>query len=169
MAHWLTVQLRLHEGASEKAQPYARDQVAQVEIVIPLEGQFRHDIEARTRLALESLYSSAGIMPPDRAAVPEGSAIGAAFLTGFGLAAEATAKREGEDWADAIGGDVLPEPVMPCPVRSSITDQPCVLPEGHQAESPMRFHKYAPPLDPGKFSADGDPEGMDDPARLQFR
>lgn len=29
-----------------------------------------------------------------------------------------------------------------CPVASSITGQPCLLPEGHPADSPNRFHRY---------------------------
>jgi len=30
-----------------------------------------------------------------------------------------------------------------CAVRSSITDQPCLLPEGHAPDSAVRFHRYA--------------------------
>ena len=30
-----------------------------------------------------------------------------------------------------------------CPIRSSITDQPCLLPAGHDADSPTRFHRFA--------------------------
>jgi len=29
-----------------------------------------------------------------------------------------------------------------CPVRSSITDAPCILPDGHACDSPTRFHRY---------------------------
>lgn len=32
----------------------------------------------------------------------------------------------------------------PCPIPSSITGQPCLLPEGHPQDSPYRFHRYAP-------------------------
>lgn len=31
----------------------------------------------------------------------------------------------------------------PCPVNSSITGQPCLLPAGHPADSAVRFHRYA--------------------------
>ena len=30
----------------------------------------------------------------------------------------------------------------PCPVRSSITDRGCLLPAGHAAYRPDRFHRY---------------------------
>lgn len=30
-----------------------------------------------------------------------------------------------------------------CPVRSSVTDQPCLLPKGHTQDTPNRFHRYA--------------------------
>jgi hypothetical protein len=30
----------------------------------------------------------------------------------------------------------------PCPIRSSITDLPCLLPFGHPMDSPTRFHRY---------------------------
>lgn len=33
----------------------------------------------------------------------------------------------------------------PCPIASSITNQPCLLPNGHPEYSATRFHKYAPP------------------------
>ena len=32
---------------------------------------------------------------------------------------------------------------LPCPMRSSITDQPCVLTWGHPPASDTRFHKFA--------------------------
>lgn len=41
--------------------------------------------------------------------------------------------------------DLLSEVVRPCPIRSSITDQPCLLPDGHPANSAVRFHRYAAP------------------------
>jgi hypothetical protein len=37
---------------------------------------------------------------------------------------------------------------LPCPMRSSVTDAPCVLEWGHRADSP-RFHRFAPtPAEP---------------------
>ena len=30
----------------------------------------------------------------------------------------------------------------PCPVRSSVTDRGCLLPAGHPAYRPDRFHRY---------------------------
>lgn len=35
------------------------------------------------------------------------------------------------------------EPIA-CPITSVITDQPCLLPFGHEAFSPVRFHKFEP-------------------------
>ena len=34
---------------------------------------------------------------------------------------------------------------VPCPVRSRVTDQPCLLPEGHPMWDATRFHRYSPP------------------------
>src|SRR5687768_14015869 len=31
----------------------------------------------------------------------------------------------------------------PCPVRSSVTGNECLLPAGHPQDSPWRFHRYA--------------------------
>lgn len=30
-----------------------------------------------------------------------------------------------------------------CPVPSSVTGQPCLLPAGHDQDTPTRFHRYA--------------------------
>jgi hypothetical protein len=35
--------------------------------------------------------------------------------------------------------------ISACPVRSSITDQPCLLPVGHRQYRADRFHKFKPP------------------------
>lgn len=35
--------------------------------------------------------------------------------------------------------------VTMCPVPSSVTGQPCLLPDGHPMDSAVRFHRYAPP------------------------
>lgn len=58
------------------------------------------------------------------------------------------------DNADIVLEDLIGAPLtiitvtgqegMPCPVRSSITDQPCQLPAGHPEWKPTRFHKYGP-------------------------
>ena len=34
---------------------------------------------------------------------------------------------------------------MSCPVRSSITGQPCELPKGHPMDSAVRFHRFPAP------------------------
>jgi hypothetical protein len=36
-------------------------------------------------------------------------------------------------------------PGLPCPMRSSVTDQPCVLTWGHPMDSAVRFHRFEPP------------------------
>ena len=37
---------------------------------------------------------------------------------------------------------------MACPIRSAITEQPCLLPAGHPEYKPTRFHKFEPPAQP---------------------
>jgi hypothetical protein len=38
----------------------------------------------------------------------------------------------------------------PCPVPSSVTDAPCLLPDGHPPDSASRFHRYAAPAAIGR-------------------
>lgn len=70
---------------------------------------------------------------------------------GLGVPAEAAleagrrfARQAVEGWAHFTGATaaIVPEP---CPVRSSVTAQPCVLPAGHPQDAPDRFHRYGPP------------------------
>ncbi len=44
--------------------------------------------------------------------------------------------------ASAASGSTLAPP-KPCPVRSTLTDAACELPEGHPPDSPTRFHRYS--------------------------
>ena len=41
-----------------------------------------------------------------------------------------------------------------CPVRSSVTDQSCLLPVGHPQDSADRFHRYAAPSQPARADLD---------------
>lgn len=43
-------------------------------------------------------------------------------------------------------GESMKTCYKPCPMRSSITDQPCLLPDGHPPDSHFRFHKFGPPV-----------------------
>jgi hypothetical protein len=37
------------------------------------------------------------------------------------------------------------EGYVPCPVPSSVSDEPCMLRDGHPADTPYRFHRYPRP------------------------
>lgn len=43
----------------------------------------------------------------------------------------------------------------PCPVRSSVTDQRCLLPAGHPQHGPARFHKYERRPEPHVWGREG--------------
>lgn len=47
------------------------------------------------------------------------------------------------DAVDEYARESDPFQANPCPVRSSITMQECLLPAGHPPDSPNRFHRYA--------------------------
>jgi hypothetical protein len=57
---------------------------------------------------------------------------------------------------------------LPCPMRSSLTDEPCVLTWGHEPAGPERFHRFAAlPLDAVLAALSGDEEAPE-PERTWF-